>query len=59
MKKSQLIKELAIQKNLSSKDSEVVVETVFEEMSAYLESLSEAPVCFRKAMVEAYPCLSI
>jgi integration host factor subunit beta len=31
------IKELAIQKNLSSKDAEIVVETVFEEIAASLE----------------------
>jgi integration host factor subunit beta len=37
MKKSQLIKELAIQKDLSAKDAEIVVETVFEEIAASLE----------------------
>ena len=37
MKKSQLIKELAIQKDLSAKDAEVVVDTVFEEIAASLE----------------------
>jgi integration host factor subunit beta len=37
LKKSQLIKQLSIQKNLSSKDSETVVETVFEEIADSLE----------------------
>jgi integration host factor subunit beta len=37
MKKSQLIKQLAIQKNLSTKNSEIVVDTVFEEIAASLE----------------------
>jgi integration host factor subunit beta len=37
MKKSQLIKELSIQNNLSAKDAEVVVETVFEEITQSLE----------------------
>jgi integration host factor subunit beta len=37
MKKSQLIKQLSIQKDLSSKNSETVIETVFEEIAASLE----------------------
>ena len=37
MKKSQLIKQLAFQKDISAKDSETVVETVFEEIAASLE----------------------
>ena len=37
MKKSQLIKQLSFQKDLSAKDAEIVVNTVFEEISASLE----------------------
>jgi integration host factor subunit beta len=37
MKKSQLIKQLSIQKNFSPKDAETVVDTVFEEIAASLE----------------------
>jgi integration host factor subunit beta len=37
MKKSQLIKQLSITKDLSGKDAEIVVETVFEEIAASLE----------------------
>jgi integration host factor subunit beta len=37
MKKSQLIKQLSIQKDLSAKDAEITVETVFEEIAASLE----------------------
>ena len=36
MKKSQLIKQLSIQKDLSAKDAEIVVETIFEEIAASL-----------------------
>ena len=38
MKKSDLIKQLAIKKDLITKDAEIVVETVFEEISASLEN---------------------
>jgi integration host factor subunit beta len=37
MKKSQLIKQLSIKKDLSGKDAEIVVDTVFEEITASLE----------------------
>jgi integration host factor subunit beta len=37
MKKSQLIKQLSIQKDLSAKDAKTVVETVFEEIAVSLE----------------------
>jgi integration host factor subunit beta len=37
MIKSQLIKQFAIQKDLSAKDAVTVVETVFEEIAASLE----------------------
>ena len=38
MNKSDLIKQLAIKKDLITKDAEIVVETVFEEISASLEN---------------------
>ena len=38
MKKSQLIKQLAIKNNLPTKDYEIVVGTVFEEISSSLEN---------------------
>jgi integration host factor subunit beta len=38
MKKSDLIKQLSIKKDLLAKDAEIVVETVFEEISASLEN---------------------
>jgi integration host factor subunit beta len=37
MTKSQLIKQLALKKDISTKDSETIVNTVFEEISASLE----------------------
>ncbi len=37
MKKSQLIKQLALQKNLSAIDAETVIDTVFEEIATSLE----------------------
>jgi integration host factor subunit beta len=37
MKKPQLIKELSIQKDLSAKDAETVVDTIFEEIAQSLE----------------------
>ncbi len=37
MKKSQLIKQLATEKDLSAKDAEIVVGTVFEEIAQSLE----------------------
>ena len=37
MKKSQLISQLAAQTNLSAKDAETVVDTIFEEITVSLE----------------------
>jgi integration host factor subunit beta len=37
MKKSQLISQLAAQTNLSAKDAETAVDTIFEEITASLE----------------------
>ena len=37
MTKSQLIKQLALKKDIYTKDSETIVNTVFEEISASLE----------------------